>query len=349
MTNARDIVGDEALDDYILRPEIHADQLPMEAGALARILRSDAIKEVIRNYRVSDHRALRFQRWYKRLGGAAIVFQAIGALVGALFLVVNFSSYAPNWAQRANFIELFALLVAISVGGMTAIFDVYRKWNQARAAAEIARVEFFHRLVSASVQVVSSELPVLPFQLEYFRRYQLQIQKAYYRQRGSEHLLAYRVQQAISVGLAIATAFLLLVAANGLFRLGLDFGEVGHWLTARTEHNVFAGLLLGTFSVLLMNWSLLSQSENNAKRYAATLANLEQAESEYLESAREAAEAGDKEGVVGFVDWINQFVSIEHRQWVVLQDFAARPDFGPLGTFRLPKLRRRTEARRPDQ
>jgi hypothetical protein len=339
MRRAEQIIGDQAPDDYILQPEAHADQLPREAGALARLLCSEPFQAIIQEYRSADDRALRFQWWYKRLGATAIALQAFAAIAGAIFLVVRFNYYPLIVGQSVSMIELAALALAVSAGGIVAWADLFKKWNEARAAAEIKRIEFFEQLASASTPVAIGELPLLPLQLEYFRRYQLQIQKAYYRQRGADHLFAHRLQQAVGGVLAIMTIFLLFVAANGPLNLGWDFGVIGEWLTERNEHNAFIGLVLITISVAAVNWSLISQDENNARRYAATLANLEKAEADYLASARDAAEAGNKEGVLGFVDWVNQFVSLEHRQWIVLQDIASRPDLGPFGVFRRPKLK----------
>jgi len=185
-------------------------------------------------------------------------------------------------------------------------------------------------------------LPPLPLQLEYFRRYQLQIQKTYYRKRGSDHARAYRIQEGIVIALALLTLLLLAIAADNAFWPPQSFGVIGEWVTKANEHNAFLGILIATLTAALANWSLISQDENNAQRYAATLKNLEKAEFDYLASARQAAEVGNKQGVIEFVDYVNQFVSLEHRQWIVLQDIAARPDLGPLGAFKLPSLHRRS-------
>jgi hypothetical protein len=343
MRTAQETIGDQAPDDYILRPEVHADQLPKEAGALARVLRSDEINGIVQKYRAADRRALQFQGIYKRFGRVAIGLQAFGTVVGALFIIVTFGESAGN---NLNMVELAAVLIAVMAGGLASAANSFNKWNEARANAEVARVEFFQRVVSASAKESPGELPILPLQLEYFRRYQLQIQEAYYRTRGAAHLSAHRVQQGLAVGLALFALSLLVVSADNAF----DFYpyirefEFAQWF-GDNRNNVFAGLVIATLSAAIGNWSLLSQNENNAKRYAATYANLEKIESDYLESAREAAETGNKEGVLSFVDSVNDLVSLEHRQWVYLQEVAAHPDIGPFGIIRVPKLRRRSQTK----
>jgi hypothetical protein len=336
---AREIIGTQADDDYILQPENHAPQLPKEAAGLARALGSEEIKAVMDKYRLADRRALRFQTTYKLLGRGAIGLQAIGTIIGALFIVIPFSDPSDPWAAGLSMTELVAILVAVAAGGVASASDVFRKWNEARATAEVARVEFFSRLVSSSTEPATGELALLPLQLEYFRRYQLQIQKAYYHRRGAQHLQAHKSQRGWIIGFATLTLGLLAVSANQSFDLGLPIGFLPN------ERSVFIGLVIATLAAAIGSWSLLSQNEQNAKRYAATYANLEKIEADYLESAREAAEAGNREGVLSFVDSVNDLVSLEHRQWVYLQEIAAQPDIGPFGVIRVPKLRRRSQSK----
>src|SRR5262249_42697326 len=69
----------------------------------------------------------------------------------------------------------------------------FDSWMKARAQAEDARIELFRRVMDAVDPAPGAgarqggELKLLPLKLEYFRRYQLDLQRHYYAGRGQQH------------------------------------------------------------------------------------------------------------------------------------------------------------------
>jgi len=328
--SAETIIGNEASDDYMLRPELHGEQLPTEAAPLARLLRSDDVRKVVTRYRRADRNARRYQSIYQTLGRAAIALQAMAALLGALFII----SHQVPGALRPdiNSVELVLLTIGTFAGGLMRRTNAFQKWNEWRASAEIGRIELFNVVTSGTTNIGAGESPLLPLQLEYFRRYQLQIQSTYYSSKGASHQRAFERQRDLIVIFALITLVLLGISLASLF---------GQSIVLVPNHlSVFFGVAIATLTAAIGNWSLLSQDENNAKRYHATFANLDAIRRDYLEPARQAASRGDKEGVLSFVAAVNDLVSVEHRQWVLLHELAAQPDTGALSVVRIPKLRR---------
>lgn len=349
MSAAQDIIGEQAPDDYILRPEAHAQALPAEAGPLKRILALPTIQATIHQYRAADTRAARHQRIYKLFGRFAISLQAVAALTGAAFILDKPLNQAINWlaagdgeraewiAHRLTDIELAFVLIATFAGGLVTWLASFQKWNESRAAAELARINFFSQVLTGDNAPEGRELPLLPLQIEYFRRYQLQIQIAYYGTRGAQHERRYKNQFWTIIGLAlISLTFLLapyLSFSSGLWTAFKDC------VTANNA-GTFVGVAVATLTTMLANLSLLSQDEANARRYHSTLTNLRTLEREYLEPAREAAAKGERDRVLSFVAAVNDQISLEHRQWIFLHEIANQPDVGPLGLVRRPNLSR---------
>jgi hypothetical protein len=86
-----------------------------------------------------------------------------------------------------------------------------------RAESEIARIELFNRIVHTHETSQGDELPLLPLKLEYFRRYQLDVQRRYYRGRGEQHAAAlWRSNWWLIASLVITVASVLLAMLVGL-------------------------------------------------------------------------------------------------------------------------------------
>jgi hypothetical protein len=102
---------------------------------------------------------------------------------------------------------------------------MYRQWQQMRASAETSRIELFETACGSAghpfpTSVAENERPLLPLQLEYFLRYQPQVQLNYYHDRGRQHAEAAR--QFVNIGTGIT--FLAAVAAS-LAGLSTELGN----------------------------------------------------------------------------------------------------------------------------
>jgi hypothetical protein len=219
-------------------------------------------------------------------------------------------------------------------------------WMRSRAESEHARIKLFKRVLEETEEKPEEgELPLLPLQLEYFRRYQLDVQRYYYAKRGAQHA------RAVKLGGYVRIAALLLIAAAVLPNFwqlqGRDWvpqvlKQIFVHPPSDTElaQRVFLclGLIGSALQGLLASLSLMSHDERNATRYLDTSRNLEDLAGRPLEEARSAALEGDRERVLGFVALVHEQVSSEHREWVALRAIVPDLSLDTLRAVSLPKL-----------
>ena len=66
---AKDIIGQNEEDDYIIEPAGHAEQFEREAPELARVLKSSQVKTEAKEYEHWDKKAIqaqgKFKKWSK--------------------------------------------------------------------------------------------------------------------------------------------------------------------------------------------------------------------------------------------------------------------------------------------
>lgn len=220
---------------------------------------------------------------------------------------------------------------------------------QRRATAETTRIGLFDRVLAAKEDSREGELPLLPLQLEYFRRYQLDVQRAYYRERGRQHGKAARrawLLRLLALGLVILALFPIVWSLQGKDWLPSSIAELLSELPASTEaaQRLFLGfgLVAAGLQGLLAALALMSLDERNAARYLATSDNLETLADKPLDEARAAAATvgADREGaratVLSFVALVQEQISVEHREWVVLRKVAGDLSLDQLASLRRP-------------
>ncbi len=324
MTTPADAVGRTDDGDYILAPDKHADALPPDAGPLARVLRRSAIQVVVDRYIRADREAIAAQKTYKRQARLAIHASGAAVLAGALLLF--FAAEAPDesWVRPLGDLIRYPLLLAqVAAVALTAYLtynlretDPLATWMNKRAEAEMARVALFNGVCGVSGKVEEpqadpSELPLLPLQLEYFRRYQLEVQLNYYDRRGRQHDAA--AKRLVTTGGLLAAISAAAAAGVGLWgQIGLD--------------SAVALVLLALPVAIAAHGSikLLAQDRLNALRYANTHEKLS-AWRAGLDEVRAAAAKGDVAAVPEFVKGVNGEISLEHREWLTRRQEAEKP------------------------
>jgi hypothetical protein len=345
-------IGHQQADDWILRPEQHAASLPPEAGVLARVLDADSASRLITEFRTADAQAIRAQRLYKFWGSAAIIFSAAATILGALYLLPTHAIYerlggdaargpAGIAGIRFETLQTFSayavfslILLSVIAANLVLRLKPFDKWNKARARAEIARIDFFNLVLSADEPTHPGELPLLPLQLEYFRRYQLEVQLAFYRGRGRKHE---RADRARATRRAIYTTLVSAAAAPASYGVMQLSGVTGLDTGALNNAFLFFGLVAANLVMAQGALSLMSQDRRNASRYRVVAENLAYLETAHLGAARAAAAARDHEGVFAFADAVNDQISAEHREWISLQEREQQPGFEALASAALPR------------
>jgi hypothetical protein len=311
--------------DWELRPLDHAAGLPKEAGSLRRILERPEVQAIMTQYLRFDREAVTAQRRYKRASQIAI-WARLGAIaVGALFLLPALATAKPGATlyQLAIGVQYLCLMLAFLFSALMNYRRLFPRWMEARAKAELARRSLFEFVAEADEEAKAGELSALPLQLEYFRKYQLDVQSNYYRHRGAQHekaagktRFALKLFYALSALAAAPVLFVLL----GLFGIKLPFGE---WLDKGllVFGIIASGLFASVFAI-----SQVNLDERNAARYAIAGQNLDYLREHELEHAREAAARGDKAAVVAFIKAMHQLISAEHQEWVLLKETVLRPE-----------------------
>jgi len=313
--NAQDAVGVQEPNDWILSPQEHADRLPKEAGPLKRILKSDAIKPIMETYDEADSKAQTHQNSYKKWGQREIYLTAAAAVIGSILLYIS-----NNAASSTQFVSVLPLLrkilvflQALSLAGVAAATYMqrsggfFKKWMLERTKAEEARFELFEtvcglRGVTLPISVQDNEIPLLPLQLEYFRRYQLEVQINFYKGRGKQHENA--AARLLSRGAIIIFLGALAAAITS------SVAEFGNWINAFAIMGVITPVLIGAQGKL----SLLNQDERNAIRYGITLGHLRECQKQ-LEAARQAAEKNELGGVHSLITKVHEIISVENKEW----------------------------------
>jgi hypothetical protein len=319
-------VGEEdASTDWQLRPLDHAAALSPEAGALKRILERPGIKSLMSGYIDHDRRAVAAQRRYKRLNLIAI-WARLGAIAaGALFLLPVLARAEPGALvyRIAIGAQYSCLLLAFLFTAVNNYAGLYSRWMGSRAKAELARRSLFNFVLEADEPAGGGELPPLPLQLEYFRKYQLDVQCRFYHGRGAQHAkaaglsrFALKLFYLLSGLAAVPVLFVLL----GFFGIELSFAdELGKGFL------VFGVIASGLFASVLAI-SQMHADERNAARYAVAEENLQYLREHELTPARDAAAAGDKPAVSLFVNAAHRLISAEHQEWTLLRETVPRPE-----------------------
>jgi len=172
----------------------------------------------------------------------------------------------------------------------------------------------------------------LPLKLEYFRRFLLDSQIAYYKDSRNEHLHAAGRTQ---VWKLLNLVFIVLATVGILYSLGA-LGGGRQWGDEQTQRAVIAFMTL--VSAVLATYSdisLMDMDDRNAARYETTYANLARLRDDFLERVRLAAEEGNESAVTAFTRLVLDQLSSEHREWVLIRDLAPRPDLELLASLPL--------------
>lgn len=343
---AKAAIGADAPRDWSLKPSEHVRALGPEAGALARVLKRSGLEEFVDTFESADREADKARDRYKGLAGWSAGLSFVAVLLAAAVLLGSSRAIGLGIDLRwLAVVQGAALVVSFVLSFVLAWTRPFDAWMRQRGMAEHQRILFFTRVCEATEPTREDELALLPLQLEYFRRYQLDVQRKYYRERGAEHRRAQRRATALRI-----VAVLLVVAAalpiaghmlgtgwpEWLERLGLSTWsrdldvQQRFFLALSTSGAALQGLLAAL--------ALINQDERNAARYAATHENLEALAGRPLDEARSAAAAGDASDVQALVALVQEQISSEHREWVDLRAVAPSLSLRRLREMSLPRL-----------
>ena len=306
MLDAAGIIGSGSPGDYRLSPVEHAEQLKSSAPKLAALLTRSAPVELARQYAEADTEALvaerTFKRWVIRANWAVLATATASALLMAVALLTG----TLGGLTQTTLIVL--ALVGVTAGGIASmsLFRVkegrlLEDWMTARARAETKRLSYFSYVVNSSVQPLDLHLELL--KLEYFRRYQLDLQLAYYKTRRSGHRTSAERTLSISAG-SVLVAAIASGAAGVLGALRSEWAALGSLAVFGAALQAFAA-----------SRESINQDRRNAERYENTAQAL-QGLRERLDDVRLGISAGSTSVLGEYVAAVQDQLSLEHRQWL---------------------------------
>ena len=306
MLDAAGIIGSGSPGDYRLSPVEHAEQLKSSAPKLAALLTRSAPVELARQYAEADTEALvaerTFKRWVIRANWAVLATATASALLMAVALLTG----TLGGLTQTTLIVL--ALVGVTAGGIASmsLFRVkegrlLEDWMTARARAETKRLSYFSYVVNSSVQPLDLHLELL--KLEYFRRYQLDLQLAYYKTRRSGHRTSAERTLSISAG-SVLVAAIASGAAGVLGALKSEWAALGSLAVFGAALQAFAA-----------SRESINQDRRNAERYENTAQAL-QGLRERLDDVRLGISAGSTSVLGEYVAAVQDQLSLEHRQWL---------------------------------
>ncbi len=198
---------------------------------------------------------------------------------------------------------LAAAVGAVVAGGLATMWiqrvkqgQLLERWMTARAEAETARFRYFDIVTERGGAADPNLL------LEYFRRYQLDVQRAYYGGRAGDH------RRAADRALGRST----LGVAGGSMATGLaGIGMVNPAWTSLAA----VGLVGQAWGAMVANEEATAQNRRNAERYGRTRLALDRIY-ERLDEVRMAVAGGHAEVMAEFVQAVHEQLSLEHRQWL---------------------------------
>jgi len=301
---AKDALGTGLAEDYKIQPTTHAAELAEKAPCLAAILGSSELSVLAEEYEKNDKLANDNKAVFKTIADRANWAVLLTACFSALLLVVGPLKTVVSLPEGA----VLAILGVCGVisGGLGSMW-VYQtregklldNWMSARAAAEALRTEYFE--TATTMELADGTSSVLQF--EYFRRYQLDVQTAFYDRKVRDcRREARRLLQmsAYSVALASISAGLATIL-SGQNPAWVSIAALGAIATA-----------LGSFASTRES---VNQNRRNMERYAKASDAISLLKKK-IDQVRAAAAAGEREPMKQFVAAVHEQLAAEHREWL---------------------------------
>jgi hypothetical protein len=346
---AIEAVGPDQPTDWELRPDKHSAALKDAAAAapLASLLQSPDLVPIVNRYVSCNRASMLAQAAYKRWAQLSAVASLLAVAIASVMLLPRVGGINDATVTFAAVLQFLLLAVSFLASLWLGWRRPYDTWMRKRADAETARIQLFRQVTMAEVSEQGGGLPILPLQLEYFRRFHLDIQRLYYRQRGDQHFRAVRRR---FVWRCMALMLIVLATVPIVWTVQeKDWipAWLGGWLSLLPPKDEFAqrlflcfGLIGGALQGYLAAYAMMSNDERNSARYRETRDNLDDLAARPLDEARLAAAAGDRSRVYAFYALVEEQVSSEHREWTAIRQLVPDLSLDRLRELRLPMVAR---------
>lgn len=306
---AVEIIGEKTDSDYVISPSNHKEKYEDKSSVLNTILESTRLKSIARRYENKDYIALEAQKKFRRVFKRVNITILVTAFIISAILSIGVIAKDTNTQTKNYAIGLLGIGSLIAGGLATKDFYIIKRgellesWMSKRAKAETLRLEYFEKFIDESMSC--SDDPdnfICLLKLEYFNRYQLQVQLDFYRKRSMEHHKNASRYLSLSGWATFGSA----IAAGSA-----TFGIIQPELTALAA----LGVIFTAFSSYASVHEGVYQYRRNSERYDRTLEVLEKLFEE-LDTVRLAIYELGFQPLSEYVDAFHEQLSLEHRQWI---------------------------------
>jgi SMODS and SLOG-associating 2TM effector domain 1 len=313
ITIAAQAIGEAREDDHI-DPAKHVTAFDATAHSLATVLSSTRVESAAADYRKWDDIAIeaqaKFKKYSNRAGWSVFIAATASAALLSLSIILGPAVGRGGPLAPANLAIATVAFIGMAAGVISGVwFNIIRTggllqgWMKSRAEAEARRLLYFAEVTGTPVPPGADALECRLLQLEYFRRYQLDAQRAFYARRGAQHEGS---------------------AQSALVRTSLAMGGValanalsGYLAPFNPQFTAIAGaaVLSQAMASKITNREAVNQDGRNAERYKRVESSLNRLWGK-LDDVRRAVANGDEAVLSEFVFAVNEQLSHEHRQWL---------------------------------
>jgi len=310
--SAHQIIGEKKDTDYRINPSTHAELYAETAPHLADLLKSAGLAITAKEYEEYDWDATdyrdSFTLWSNRMRWSVFLTAVFSACLATFASWMIIFHLQDSNLSKTVFSIIGILSVVFGASGMFCQQIVSKKnllknWMEKRSMAESMRLKYFDSVILEKTdQAEAQAIPLDHLKLEYIRRYLLEEQHNYYKNRGREH-----EKSAGNLLFLSAGALTAVVIINGISSY-LGFGD--NYLSAIS---VFA-LIAAALSSMTSNIEETNQDKRNAERYGRTVSALSNLWKR-INEIHKAIFNGQVDLLYNYVQAITEVLSTEHRQW----------------------------------
>ena len=316
--HARDTIGPNTpKSDWRIDPSSHANVYSAAAPSLTRVLEESRVTGVAKIFESLDAEAVkaqkRFKRNVQRANGAVLATAVFGAL---LLIVGSAGSILGDAAERV--VLVIGCLGVITSGLATMWLTLVQsghlaaRWSKSRAEAEAKRLQYFKSIIEEANQTVEDQLLVF----EYTRRYLLDNQLDYFRERGMEHEDGADRALVHSTAAVFISSTITAIAGFAAAALGAEWAAIAGLAVISTAYAAYA-----------TSQSAVNLDRRNADRYRTALSLLRDhnlTQDAYIERIV----AGDFEALREFYNPVFEILVNDHKDFI---DSEAQRDAAIMG------------------
>ena len=304
---AQRIVGNGKPDEDRITPTLHADVFEKESPEFAAILRSSHVGVTAKDYEEKDQTAIDAQCEFDTSFNRSNLMVLSTSTIIVLLILAGI--FFPNWKIMVS----LGVLSFVSGFGASYYLNLIRQGRLlenrrlSRARAEAARLEYFISIARYPDQWEVGPLMDL-LKLEYFRRFQLDVQNRYYVNSSKKNSKLWRKDLKLSS-----------MAIGGAGTIAAFAGFAGGFIGARYAAVATIGTLFTAINTFATTREDVQHHQRNAERYARTKDALVEIY-KTIDYVRAAVAKDGEKPLMDFIDAVHEQLLAEHKQWLKLEE-----------------------------